>query len=125
MKYEPLQQHLEKAEEEIVPLTFEAIETLLHGPLPASARAHSAWWANNPAGHVNAQAWLNAGYRAERIDLAEETVVFRRTAPSAEALKAPRTGRHPIWESPLRGTVKIAPGVDLTEPLWESQDDLS
>ncbi len=120
MKYDPLKAHLEDSGQDAIPLTFEEIERIIHASLPRSARQYPEWWANTPTGHVNAQAWLAAGYRAERIDLAEETVVFRRDDNPTER----REGRHPIWTSPLQGSVKIKAGVDLTEPLWPVEDDL-
>ena len=119
MKYDPLKAHLQDSGADAVPLTFEAIERIIHASLPPSARVHPEWWANTATGHVNAQAWLAAGYRTERLDLTEETVVFRRD----EEVPIRREGPHPIWSSPLQGSVKIAPGFDLTEPLWPDLDD--
>ena len=48
----------------------------LVGGLPASAYRHSAWWSNNAIGHVQAQAWLNAGRLVTAIDLVGERVWF-------------------------------------------------
>jgi hypothetical protein len=109
MKYEPLARFL-KGAEDVQTLSFEAIERILGAPLPPSARKHEAWWSNNPTGHVNAQAWLGAGYRAERVDISGEAVVFRKIAASPKHAR-----RHPGFGA-LAGTVRIAPGVDLTEP---------
>lgn len=109
MKYEPLAQFL-KGATDVQPLSFDEIERILGAPLPPSARKHEAWWSNNPTGHVNAQAWLGAGYRTESIDITGEAVVFRKIA------SPPRNARrHPLFGA-LAGTVRIAPGVDLTQP---------
>jgi hypothetical protein len=91
-------------------MSFSEIERILGSTLPPSARRHEAWWSNNPTGHVNAQAWLGAGYRTENVDIAGEAVVFRRIAAPP---KHPR--RHPLFGA-LAGTVRVAPGVDLTAP---------
>jgi hypothetical protein len=113
MKYESLNAHLRDASAEIVPLSFTDIEHLIGAKLPPSARKHSAWWSNNPTGHVNAQAWLGAGYRAESVDLQGEKLVFRREQTRANAKR--RVGPHPAFGA-MKGTVTIPAGVDLTEP---------
>ena len=114
MKYQSLNQHLRDVSAEAVSLSFADIEDLIGAKLPPSARKHAAWWSNNPTGHVNAQAWLDAGYRAESVDLPGEKLVFRRAGPRPDSATR-RTGRHPVFGA-MRGTVKVAPGVDLTEP---------
>ncbi len=123
MKYDPLEDHLKAQASDTVPLTFEEIEAILLSPLPRSARKHPAWWSNNPVNHVNAKAWLEAGFRTEQVDIAGERVVFRKRATAgAKPGGKTRTGRHPLWGA-LKGMVTIAPGVDLTEPLWPLADD--
>jgi len=109
MKYEPLAQFLRVEAFETRSLSFRELEAIIGAPLPPSARRRPEWWSNNPAGHVNAQAWLGAGYKTEALDLVEETVVFRRD----EANRSPR--RHPLFGA-LAGTVRVMPGVDLTQP---------
>ncbi len=116
MKYEPLKRHLQGHAKTVVPLSFEEIERIIGSGLPPSARRHPAWWSNNPNNHVNAQSWLSAGYKAEAVDLARGQVRFRRAKSDRERPDpAPRLGGHPIFGC-MKGTVKIAPGVDLTEP---------
>lgn len=115
MKYEPLESFLRQTAEEVHALSFEEVEAIIGQPLPASARKHEAWWSNNPTGHVNAQAWLRAGYKAEQIDIREGRVVFRR-----DVLTGIR--RHPAFGG-LAGTVRVMPGVDLTDPVdveWDA-----
>ncbi len=131
MKYQPLKVYLEAAGGAEVALSFEQIEHIIGGPLPASARKHPAWWSNSPAGHVNAQAWLKAGYASERLDLAAERLVFvpRATGggPPSPGLaegagppfKPAGAGFLERIRARLGGTVWIAPGVDLTEPTGE------
>jgi len=58
-------------------LTFGRIDQLVGG-LPASARQHRAWWGNEVDGrHVQAGAWIGAGWNAE-VDLAAGIVTFSR-----------------------------------------------
>lgn len=47
--------------------TIDQIASLV-GPLPESAWKYSAWRANNANVHVNAGAWLAAGYRVDTLD---------------------------------------------------------
>lgn len=182
-KYHPLGRYLSRQGAREIRLTFGEIEKVLGFELPASARNHRPWWANNPS-HVMARVWLDAGYASEQVDMTGERVVFRAipgrptgmAEPEQAALELPgaaellerhgsksavmrflasqgwSTGaiaklldvryqfvynvlRHegavvPQKDAPetlgpdvgppffgrLRGTIRVAPGVDLTEP---------
>lgn len=61
-----------------VPLTFNRIEEIINADLPASARTHRAWWANDSVGHSHSQLWLDAGWRTTYINLSEGKVTFSR-----------------------------------------------
>lgn len=124
MKYQPLAEHLSRQKAEAVPLTFEDIERILGAELPPSARKHQAWWANDGAHHVNARAWLNAGYRTERVDVGGGRLVFRkvRGAQAERPVPPPGAGVLERLRARLGGTVTIMPGVDLTAPLDEVWD---
>lgn len=61
-----------------VTLTFEEIEGIINNTLPASARQHRAWWANDSVGHVQSQQWLEVGWRVAIINMTEERVTFAR-----------------------------------------------
>lgn len=76
-RYFPLFDHLKRSSEREVMLSFAAIETLIGGKLPASARAGKAWWSNRDSG-AQASAWMQAGYRVVSLDLANEQVTFRK-----------------------------------------------
>jgi len=62
----------------LVPITFNGIEAVLGFGLPPTARRRSQWWENNPFGHSQALAWLNAGFVTEQVDVLNETLAFRR-----------------------------------------------
>lgn len=49
--------------------------------LPLSARDHRPWWANDRS-HSQARAWMEAGWKTTNVDMAAETLVFRRTGTS-------------------------------------------
>jgi hypothetical protein len=84
-KYDPLRHHLVAARSGELPMSFADIEALLGFSLPRSARAYAPWWANETrGGHVQAGAWLRAGWRTTRVDVAGERVVFVR-APAGMA----------------------------------------
>jgi CBS domain-containing protein len=61
-----------------VPLTFTQIEEIIKTELPASARNHRAWWANDSVGHSHSQLWLAAGWRTTYVNLSECRVTFTR-----------------------------------------------
>ena len=80
-RYGPLADWLQNqpAKVKIVRLPFEKIEEIIGGELPASARNHRAWWANDPIEHSQSIAWLNAGWRVYSVYLNEHSVSFSRT----------------------------------------------
>ena len=80
-KYEPLEEYLRslpRTQEEVT-LSFEIIEQVLNDQLPPSAYEHRAWWGNQQQGtHVEAIAWMNAGWMVDTVDLMEKWVKFVR-----------------------------------------------
>ena len=84
-KYDPLAAFLESSGAETVRLRFADIERILGAPLPFSARAYEAWWANEspPTAHVQCVAWAAAGYRVDAVDPSAEWVRFRRVSAVA------------------------------------------
>jgi len=62
-----------------ITLTYEQIEVLLKDRLPPSAYQYPAWWENEKGGrHVQAHAWLNAGWKVEKVDQVNKWVRFIR-----------------------------------------------
>jgi hypothetical protein len=87
-KYEPLSVELRSAfgrGEALVELGFEDVARIVGG-LPPSAVRSRQWWANGS--NVQAQAWRDAGFRVERVDLVGCRVIFARAAP-ADPRRAP------------------------------------
>lgn len=80
-RYAPLYTYLVEqvaAEEDQVDLEFEQIERVISAELPRSAYQHRAWWANTPS-HAQANAWVSAGWRVDRVDFDNDTVTLTRT----------------------------------------------
>jgi CBS domain-containing protein len=63
---------------DLVKPTFLQIEEVIGGKLPESAYKHRAWWANDPVGHVQSQAWLDVGWRVASVNMATQVVRFAR-----------------------------------------------
>ena len=132
-KYEPLGQFLRKQRTSEVPMTFREIEKITGVKLPPKAQHHRAWWSNNPDNNVMTKVWLAAGFESAQVDMEGRKLVFRRVAKAPEATTgfaepvqkpyATKDGRHPAFGA-LKGMIKIAPGVDLTEPAFPEWADL-
>lgn len=79
-KYLPLQVHLSGVShlESHVELSFAEIEQIIGDSLPPSAHDHREWWSNHAGSHVQARAWLEAGWDVDNVDRGSQTVRFRR-----------------------------------------------
>lgn len=70
--------------------SFAEIEDVLRFALPASARTYQAWWANQRNGrHVQANAWLDAGWHTQDLDLKARRVTFRPVSLPREPTRRP------------------------------------
>ena len=79
-KYQRLYTHLCGLGCEEWKISFSEIESIIGFQLPASARLHKPWWANQKGGggHSQALAWTMAGWETAEIDLESETLMLRR-----------------------------------------------
>lgn len=132
-KYGALTRYLAGLPQQEVRLSFDEIEKVLERKLPQSARSHRAWWSNNSNNSTMTKAWLDAGWRSEQVDMANESLVFRRTQEhndnhsqaashsQASPPRHPAAGDEPQGPKPLfgalKGTVRII--ADVTLPLDE------
>ena len=87
-RYAPLAAHLQAQTGDQVELTFARIEDIISGQLPATARKHPSWWANDSVGHVQSRQWLQVGWRMFRVNLGDEKVTFYRPTERAQAYLA-------------------------------------
>ena len=92
-KYARLTDFLERLEPSSRRMSFAEIENVLEFSLPESARRHQAWWANNPIDGRQSMAWLSAGWQTEDLDLAGESVTFRRAQDVAASQHTPAVSR--------------------------------
>jgi len=79
--YAPLENYLRKLpmKQEEITLTFESIEQILNDRLPRSAHEDAPWWGNQKQGiRVDPNAWMDAGWMVEIVDLKEKWVRFVR-----------------------------------------------
>jgi hypothetical protein len=84
-KYEPLQVRLRQTPGSRIRFSFREIEAILGFALPRSARTHAPWWANVGGSHVQAEAWMGAGWRTCQVDVPGERVSFERTVGNRNA----------------------------------------
>jgi hypothetical protein len=133
-------------------VSFAELERLLGGSLPASAYKYPAWWSNNPTNNSMTTIWLNAGWRTEQVDVPGQTVVFCRVdlgekmtidqgddkyADYPDILPAGMTEETRMFNNKvkpsgkdifsklygcMKGTVRIAPGVDLAVSTYSGND---
>ena len=77
-KYHRLYTHLLRRPAQSWRTTFREIESILGFRLPASARRHRPWWANQSGGrgHSHALAWITAGWETAKVDMVGETLLF-------------------------------------------------
>jgi hypothetical protein len=73
-KYGALGQALAQLGASRVEMTFAEVARVV-GELPDSAVIHRPWWANDRS-HVQATAWIEAGYKVDTIDRQTRRVVF-------------------------------------------------
>lgn len=135
-KYDPLRAYLEGQRFDEVPMSFTEIEKVIGFKLPEKSQQHRAWWSNNASNSVMTKAWLEAGYKTERVDMAGRKLVFKRASdrrnegppppprgPAESGAPSAERKPHPLFGA-LAGLAKTAPGVDLTEPAdptWGEQ----
>jgi hypothetical protein len=79
-KYGGLTSHLKfrAAFTDTVKLAFAKIDGIIGENLPISAYRDEKWWSNAP-NNAHAKAWLEAGWKVQKVNLEEGYVVFQKT----------------------------------------------
>lgn len=113
-------------------MSFDDVAKAARTKLPQSAFRYPAWWANDPAHHVQARAWAEAGYVAKNVDVEARTVEFVRAEKGGQGVQemsegfehqAKKVEVHPAYGA-LKGTFTVEPGWDLTKPALD-EDELA
>ena len=128
-KYRPLEERLKSVGFKEIRMTFDEIEAVIGTSLPPSARKHRSWWSNNPSNRAMNRSWLAAGYRATRVDIPNERLVFVKIDPPGfhdPSSRVPEndSGRHPVFGC-MTGTVTVAEDLDLTSPAMPEWANLA
>jgi hypothetical protein len=127
--YSPIRQFLEAQPPDHVSMTFKKVEQIVGRELPSSNK-YPAWWSNNPSDNPMTKEWLSAGFRTEAVNIASETLVFRKSSSASVAnirfgdVVTRRSdesagGSKPIGPSYfgcMKGALKVDLSVDLTAP---------
>ncbi len=124
-KYHPLYRYLCAAGTGEVVCTFAEIEKVLGTSLPPSARTSRAWWSNRHGGSPQAAAWVGAGYHAVALDLAEQTVTFRKPQLT---FRVRRERGHLLWNGAMVKALRQHMGVsqaELADQLGMRQQTIS
>lgn len=77
-KYDALAEHLRRQSGSRHTMSFDQMAQLIGTPLPPSAHAHRAWWANDRTHPQALNGWLAAGWEVDAVDWGLEAVTFRR-----------------------------------------------
>jgi hypothetical protein len=91
-KYYLLEKYLESQSTSEITLTFQEIERIIGEQLPASAYKYPAWWSNG--GHIHADAWLNSGWKVEKLKIGESVVFVKDSQISTRTIKTGKKYRH-------------------------------
>ena len=74
-KFIDFENYLKNSEQDFLEFSFEKIESIIGQKLPTSAYQYEAYW-YHPESHTFPNAWKNAGYRMNRLDLRGQIVSF-------------------------------------------------
>lgn len=61
-----------------IAIPIDEIEKIVRVTLPASARKHRSWWANDTVSHSQSKQWLEVGWRVSDINFVDEVITFSR-----------------------------------------------
>ena len=118
-KYNKLYTHLRSRPAELWRTTFREVELVLGFELPASARLHRPWWANQRGGngHSQALAWSIAGWETADVNMAAETLSFK---PGQRPVSLPTIDIDEVW--PARSVGSWPEGLSLRrEDIYEDR----
>lgn len=112
--YARLGEHLAERSRKPWPATFPDLKKILGKPLPKKAKQDRKWWANC-CHQPQARAWMASGWQVWKVDLAAETVLFRRTRMHVD-LWLPKLGLAIELKYRTQELECFAPSLDLDPP---------
>lgn len=111
-KYQALLEFLRGSNQSEVTLSFAEIEALINDRLPKSAKEQRAWWSNRTKGALQAEAWMEAGYRVEDVEPIEQKVTFRKFTTNYQLQ---RLDGNLVWNSYSIKLLRLHMGLTQTE----------
>jgi hypothetical protein len=103
----------------VVKLSFARIDGLIGSNLPMGAYRDEAWWSNS-ASNAHAQAWLDAGWEVQEVNLKEGFVVFKkvRNVPFKKGKRAKSRIDKPFKPVPVRASKRKPPSNTKVSRLY-------
>jgi hypothetical protein len=89
-RYERLRRYLEGVSDASHAMEFKAVEQLVEGGLPPSARDHRAWWSNSRSHSHAKNGWLAAGWQTAGVDMKAKKLIFERVSGAEGREAAPQ-----------------------------------
>lgn len=113
-KYFPLYQYFKNSDEDVVVLTVADVQSIVDGKLPASARTQRAWWSNRKTAVAQSAAWIEAGYRVDKLELEKNLITFRKIGTIPD-LHVQRKGDIVMWNSDMIKALREHMGMNQAE----------
>ena len=113
-KYYPLYLYFKNSDEDVVTLMVADVQSIVGGGLPASARSQRAWWSNRKTAVAQSSAWIDAGYRVDKLELEKDLITFRKIGTIPE-LDVQRKGDIVMWNSDMIKALREHMGMNQGE----------
>lgn len=114
-KYQPLHGHLAAAVEEWWRASFPEIEEILGFSLPRSAYVYAACWGNAATGHSHSLMCMDAGWKAEQVNLQNRQVTFRMAGDERSRRPTRRLAGGTLYGA-IPGIIQMVASTDLSKP---------
>lgn len=89
-RHYPLKRYFAESTAASITLTFKQLEEIDGTPLPEAARSRANFWHPRSNANTIAEAWIQEGYRLEKLDMNKKKVTFKREADHISQLEIPK-----------------------------------